>query len=1042
MAAGPVGVSNMLRRIIDYHLDHHWVVVFGLVVLVIAGLNALYQIPIDAFPDLTNNQVTVITEAPGMAPVEVEQLVTFPIESAMMGLPSTEEVRSISKLGLSMVTIVFDDSVDNYFARQLVNERLNEARGRIPAGLEPALGPVATAFGEVYQYTLEGEGYSARELKTLHDWEIKYQLRAVPGVADINTWGGYTRQYEIEVDPYRLRVHGLTLRDVFERVRENNDNFGGGFVEHAFEQYTVRGLGRVRSERDLEAIVLAAHEGTAVYLRDVAEVKIGQMPRQGAVTRGGKGETVSGMVIMLKGQNSKTVIERVKQALEGIRRSLPEGVRIVPFYDQSMVIDGTIRTVRDNLLQGGALVVAILILFLRNIPAALIVAAVIPLSMLVAFLGMRWFGITANLMSLGAIDFGMIVDGAVIMIENYVRRLRGRPNQAVPLTKDESLSLTRSAAHEVSRPILMGVGIIVAVYVPILSLQGLEGRMYRPMAVTVCAALLASLVLTLAVVPSASRLFLGRSTKKSREPYMDRLRGIYRRFLNHALDHRMLVATTGLLLVSSALVSLRFIGTEFMPRLDEGSVLVQTLRLPSISLSESVDIGLKVEKTLLEFPEVTDVVGKLGRPDLATEAMGVYESDVYVNLRPREQWTTADTKEGLIEAMEAELSKIPGAVYNFTQPMAMRLDETISGVRADIAVKIFGPDEQILDRTADEVLRVLGQVTGAADAQKQVFSGAAEWQVVLDRGELARYGLNVSNVRDVVQAAVGGKAVTELIDGRRRFQITVRLPEPYRRNRDALGSVLLAAPAGEQVPLARVAEIRRASGPEVVHREDSQRRIVVQCNVRGRDMGSFVDEAQRRIQAAVDLPTGYYITWGGQFENQQRAMRRLMLVLPAVLLVIFSLLFLTFQSAKQSFLVLLIVPFATVGGVAALWLRGMNLNVSASIGFIAVFGVAVLDGLMMVSTSNSLLEQGHPIRKAVVEGAVMRLRPVLMTSVLASLGFLPMAIATSIGAEVQRPLATVVIGGLVSSTTLTLLLLPALYGWFLPKSRASSLKKV
>ena len=1027
----------MLRRIIDYHLDHPGVVLLGLAVLVAAGLSALYRIPIDAFPDLTNNQVTVITEAPGMAPVEVEQLVTFPIESSMMGLPDTEEVRSISKLGLSMVTIVFADSVDNYFARQLVNERLNQARDRIPAGLEPALGPLATPFGEVYQYTLEGEGYSAMELKTLHDWEISYQLQAVPGVVGINTWGGHTRQYEIEVDPYRLHVHGLTLRDVFERVRDNNDNFGGGFVEHASEQYTVRGLGRVESERDLRTIVLAAHQGTAVYLRDVAEVKVGKMPRQGAVTRDGEGETVSGMVIMLKGQNSKTVIERVKQALGGIGRSLPEGVRIVPFYDQSVVIDGTIRTVRYNLLQGGALVVAILFLFLGNLRASLIVAAVIPLSMLAAFLIMRWFGVTANLMSLGAVDFGVIVNGSVIMVENYVRRLNARPDPHLPLAGAANLGLVRSAAHQVSRPILMGVGIIIAVYVPILSLQGLEGRMYRPMAVTVCAALLGSLVLALAAVPAASRLLLGRTAGKPREPYMDRARQVYGRIVDRALDHRVLVVTAGSLLVAAALGSLRFIGTEFMPRLDEGSVLVQVLRLPSVSLSESVDIGLEVERTLLEFPEVTGVVSKLGRPDLATEAMGIYESDVYVNLKPREQWSTADTKEGLTQAFSAELSTIPGVVYNFTQPMAMRLDETISGVRADVAVKIFGPHEQTLDRSADQVLRVLGQVRGAADVQKQVFSGAAEWQVVVDREELARYGLNVSDVRDVVQAAVGGKPVTAVIDGRRRFQIAVRLPESYRRDRDALGSILLSAPAGEQVSLGRVAEIRRSSGPEVVHREDSQRRIVVQCNVRGRDVGGFVAEAQGRIQAAVDLPAGYYMSWGGQFENQQRAMQRLSLVLPAVLLVIFVLLYLTFQSARQSLLVLLIVPFASVGGIAALWMRGMNLNVSASIGFIAVFGVAVLDGLVMVSTNNSLLEKGRSIREAVVEGAVTRLRPVLMTSVLASVGFLPMATATSIGAEVQRPLATVVIGGLISSTILTLLLLPPLYSWFLPRKRDS-----
>ncbi len=1022
----------MLARFIDFHLDHPLVGLLGVVVLVGAGLNALFRIPIDAFPDLTNNQVTVITEAPGFAPVEVEQLVTVPIESSMMGLPDTEEVRSVSKLALSIVTVVFVDEVDHYFARQLVNEALNAARGRLPADLEPVLGPAATPFGEVFQYTLEGDGYSAMDLKTLHDWDIKYKLRAVPGVAEINTWGGYTRRYEIEVDPERLRARGLKLRDVIEGVRRNNDNFGAGFVEYASEQYTVRGLGRVRDPHDLEAVVLASHEGTAVHLRDVADVTIGHLPRQGAVTRDGKGETVSGMVIMLKGQNSKTVIERIRESIDEIHSSLPESVRFVPFYDQSQLIDGTIRTVRNNLLLGGAMIVVIAFLFLRNARAALIVAAVIPLSMLVAFMGMQWTGVTANLMSLGAIDFGLIVDGAVIMVENCVRHLYSRVDRAKPATAAAMRGLMRSATHEVSRPILMGVGIIIAVYVPILSLQGIEGRMFRPLAFTVCAALAASLALTLMVVPSASRLLLRVPAKRHPEPVMDRVRAIYGRIVNHALDRRILVAGGALLIVVTATGSLAFIGTEFMPQLDEGAILVQTVRLPSIALPDAVEIGLEVERRLQKFPEVTDVVGKLGRPDLATEAMGVYESDVYINLKPRKQWTTAHTKEELTQAMAAELSKIPGVIYNFTQPMAMRLDETVSGIRADVGIKIFGPDERVLERVADEVLHELGSVHGAADVQRQVFFGAAEWHVVLDRVELARFGLDVSGVRDVVQAAVGGKAVSEVIDGHRRFQVAVRLPESYRRDRDALGRILLAAPAGEQVPLSRVAAIRRADGPEVVQREDGQRRLVVQCNVRGRDIGSFAADAQRRIRAAVNLPSGYYIAWGGQFENQQRAMRRLALVVPTVLMVIFGLLFVTFRSYKQSLLVLLIVPFAAVGGVAALWLRGMNLNISASIGFIAVFGVAVVDGLVMVSTTNSLLASGRPIRKAVVEGAVTRLRPVLMTSVLASVGFVPMAVATSPGAEVQRPLATVVIGGLVSSTVLTLLVLPALYGWFLP----------
>ena len=1025
----------MLKRIIDYPLDHPWIVVFGLITLIAAGLQALRILPVDAFPDLTNNQVTVITEAPGLAPVEVEQLVTFPIESAMMGLPDTEEVRSISKFSLSIVTIVFADSVDTYFARQLVNERLIEARNRIPQGLEPQMGPVATAFGEVYQYTLEGEGYTAMELKTLHDWDVKYQLRAVPGVADVNTWGGFTQQFEIMVDPYRLQSHGLTLRDVFERVRDNNTNFGAGFVEHGSEQYAVRGLGRVADKHEIESIVLDAHRGIPIAIRDVAEVRIGSLPRQGAVTRDGEGERVSGMVIMLKGQNSKTVIERVKLALESMRASLPEGVRVAPFYDQSDVIDGTIRTVRDNLLKGGALVAVVLFLFLRQARAAIIVAAVIPLSMLVAFLGMQAFGISANLMSLGAVDFGMVVDGSVIMVENCIRRLRKRrtdPSAAVRGRIEE----LRSAAHEVARPVLTGVAIIIAVYVPILTLQDLEGRMYRPMAVTVCSALLGSLAITLLVVPAASRLLL-RDVKETPEPFLDRIRSIYTRVMERLLNRPVQVVAPALLAVVAAIGSLGFIGTEFMPRLDEGSVLIQTFKLPSISLTESVHIGLDVERTLKQFPEVTSVVTKTGRPDLATEAMGIYESDVYVGLKPREEWTTAVTKEGLIEAMSRKLSRIPGVVYNFTQPMAMRLDETISGVKADVAVKIFGEDETILDRKADEVLRVLAQVPGAADVQKQIFSGAAEWQVHINRTELARYGLNVTDVQDLVQSAIAGKPVTELVEGRRRFPITVRLPEAYRGNRERLGELLLRAPDGEQVPLARVADIRPASGPEVVQREDSQRRIVVQSNVRGTDLGSFVAEARRRIEAEVQLPSGYFIRWGGQFENQQRAMNRLALVVPAVLAIIFFLLFSAFGSMRQSLLVLMIVPFATVGGIGALWLRGMNLNVSASIGFIAVFGVAILDGVVLVSTTNTLLQEGRELKQAVVQAASMRLRPVVMTSLVAALGFLPMATATSIGAEVQRPLATVVIGGLVSSTLLTLLLLPLMFPWFRGNSAAA-----
>ncbi|HET6962186.1 MAG TPA: CusA/CzcA family heavy metal efflux RND transporter, partial [Terriglobia bacterium] len=671
----------MLNHLIDLHLHHRWLVLVGLAGLILLGLWSLSVISIDAFPDLTNNQVVVITEAPGLAPVEVEQLVTFPIEAAMMGLPRTLQVRSISKLGLSMVTVVFEDSVNIYFARQLVNERLQDARSRIPPGLEPSLGPIATAFGELYQYTIEGDRYTAMDLKTLHDWELKYRLRALPGVSEVNSWGGFTQQYHVTVDPIRLRSYGLALRDVFERLRENNQNFGGGFIEHASEQYTVRGLGRARSIPELNQIVLTSHGGTPVYLRDVADVRLGAMPRQGAVTRGAKGETVSGMIIMLKGENGMRVIERVKNRLAEMTRSLPSGITIVPFYDQSVVIDGTIRTVRNNLLEGGALVIVVLFLFLRNVPAALIVASVIPLSMLVGFIGMRIFGVSANLMSLGAIDFGLIVDGSVVMMENFVRRLHQDDLGHGPRHQ------IRSAAHEVARPIVFGIAIIIAVYLPILTLEGLEGRMFRPMAVTVCSALLGSLVLALTAVPAAASLVFRKSLPAHDERQFNKLRKLYSHLLSWALSNRGKVVTGAALLVGAALSSLLFIGTEFMPRLDEGSLLIETRKLPSVSLSESVSISTEIERIIQRFPEVADIVTKIGRPDLATEAMGIYQADVYVMLKPRSQWPDAKTKEQLVETMARELGKFPGVAYNFTQPMAMRLDEVVSGVKADVAVK-------------------------------------------------------------------------------------------------------------------------------------------------------------------------------------------------------------------------------------------------------------------------------------------------------------------------------------------------------------------
>ncbi len=1024
----------MLRRIIDFHLEHRLFVLVGLVAIIAFGVYTMTQIPLEAFPDLTNNQVVVTTECPAMAPAEVEQLVTFPIETALMGLPKTQGIRSVSKLGLSMVTVLFDDSVATYFARQIVNERVQEVRSRLPEGLEPALGPVATAFGEVYQYTLASDRMSPMDLKTQHDWQIRNQLRTIPGVNEINTWGGETQQYHIEVDPARLQSYGLTLRDVYERVRENNANFGGGFIEHAAEQYTVRGLGRTQSMPDLDQIVVLARAGTPVLLRDVAKVTRGPMPRQGAVLRDGKGETVSGMVIMLKGENGKRVIERVKAKLASIR--LPEGVKLIPFYDQSTVIDGTLRTVTKNLFEGGVLVVLVLLLFLGQIRAALVVAAVIPLSMLIGFIGMREFGVSANLMSLGAIDFGMIVDGAVVMMENSVRRLQS--HEKGPLAPLEKV---RSAAHEVARPILFGVLIIIAVYMPIFFLGDLEGRMFRPMAITVCAALIGSLIFALTVVPAATAMIVARKAKPHHDPRWFRLlQNAYAAILRWVMAHRALTLGTSIAVLIMALVSVAWIGTDFMPRLDEGSLLVQTRKLPGISLPESIEISNRVEQVIHRFPEVEGVVTKLGRPDVATEAMGIYEGDVYVLLKPRSEWQ-ARSKDELISKMSAALEKIPGVASNFTQPMAMRMDETISGTKADVALKIFGEDPRTLESLAERALRAISTVPGAADAQMEITTGVAEMRIEVDRPALARYGLNISDIRDVMDAAVGGWYVSDMIEGQRRFAIVLRLPSAYRNTPESLQDLTLSAPGGERVRLGQVARVVVARGPEVISREDGQRRIVVQSNVRGRDLGSFVADAQRKIEGAVPLPPGYSFDWGGQFENQQRATRRLMIVLPASVLIIFGLLFSSFNSVPQALLILLNVPFALVGGIAALWARGLTLNLSASVGFIALFGVAVLNGIVLVSSINGLRASGMRTNEAVFAGCLMRFRPVLMTALVASLGFLPMAVATSTGAEVQRPLATVVIGGLVTATGLTLFLLPILFPWFSPKDPAVAVEE-
>lgn len=1015
----------MLNRIVNFSLDNRWLVLVGLAALLVGGGYVLFHLPIDAFPDLTNNQVVVVTEAPSMSSTEVDELITYPLETALSGLPRIETVRSISKLGLSMITLIFDDSLNQYLARQFVAERLQDARSRLPQDIRPVLGPMATAFGEVYQYTLENKDGSLMDVKTYQDWTLRNALRSVAGVSEVNAWGGQTKQYSIDVDPDALRRYGITVHDIIQRVSENNSNFGGGYIEHAGEQYTVRGIGRATDLADLQNVVLLSRNGVPILVKDVATIKEAPLLRYGA-TLSETHEVVSATVITLKGENGRNAIQRIKDRIAQIH--IPAGYQLRAFYDQSQIIDGTIHTVRKNLLEAGLLVTVVLLLFLGDLRAALIVAMMIPLSMLFGFIGMALFGVSANLMSLGAIDFGMIVDGSVVMIENSVYRLERSRNNRI-------LESVRIASHEVARPILFGVAIIIAVYLPILTLQGLEGRMFRPMAITVCSALLGSLILALTVVPVLSSYCLKiRATHRNfSEQWFTKLRQFYEYTLDIAVRHKWSLLTVAVLLVSTALLSLKFIGTEFMPKLDEGSILITSRKLPGISLTQSIEISKEIAATIRTFPEVTGIVTKLGRPDVATEAMGIYESDSYLQLAPRGKWKCCRSKQELIEKLSSALEKIPGVTYTFTQPMEMRMDETVTGIRGDVAIKIFGGDLKVLDELGKRVLAVISSIPGAAEPQMEVTSGVAELQIDVDRPSLARYGLNVSDVQEIIENLVGGKPVSEMIQGRARFPISVRLSEDLRNDPEALKQLVLRAPGGELIPLDQIAKVRIVRGPEVISRENTQRRIAIQTNVRGTDLGSFVSLAQNKVNSSIQLPAGYEIEWGGQFENQSRANRRLMVVLPASIAVIFALLFATFHSVKQAGLILFNVPFALVGGIAALWARGLNLNLSASVGFIALFGVAVLNGIVLVSHINSLRQKKMEVASAIRQGAADRLRPVLITALVASLGFIPMAVSTATGAEIQRPLATVVIGGLITSTLLTLYLLPVLYPWFSPK---------
>ena len=1016
-----------MQRLIEMSLAHRLVVILLAVLLIGAGWGAFRQLPIDAFPDVTNIQVTVISQAATLSPLEIEQLVTYPIEQSVAGLPHSTEVRSLSKFGLSMVTVVFEDGTDIYFARQLVLERIFTVSGELPEGTQSNLGPISTGLGEVYQYTLESDHRDLMELRSLQDWVLRPILRTVPGVAGVDSFGGHVRQFHVVADPAALRRFGLALEELAAAVAANNGVAGGAFVERGGEQFVVRGDGWVRSAEDLDETVVAYREGVPVLLRQVAEVEVASEIRQGAISRDGQGETVAGIVLMLKGGSGRDVVNGVKEKLEVARQSLPEDVEVVPFYDRDELVRTALGTVEKALLQGAVLVVLVLLFFMGHVRSALLVAIQLPIAALATFLVMNVVGMSSNLMTLSgiAIAIGMLGDGAIVLVENTVRLL-GRDDSA----GRNRTALVQQAATEVARPIVYGVAVIIVVFLPIATLQGLEGKMFAPLAYTISIALGCALLLSMTLIPVLASITLKPAPVfgGGRIPHpADLVRRMYRPHLRWALDHPGVVAAAAVVLLVAAVVIVPTLGTEFLPSMDEGSIVVQPFQIPSVSLTQSLDTVARIEAAIMELPEVVHVVSRTGRSDISSDPMGVGESDTYVILRPRSEWTTAKTKAGLVDAIRQKLVEIPGVEFGYTQPIQMRVDELLSGVKSQIAVKVFGDDLHELAVVGEEIAGVLGDVEGSVDIKVEAVEGLGYLEIEMDRRRLSRLGISVAAVRSLIETAIGGQVVTTVPEGDRRTDVVVRLPRAFTANVDNLRDLPLSTPTGERVLLREVADFEIVEGPAQISREDGKRRVVVELNLVGRDIGGFVAEAQQRLTEEIELPTGYFITWGGQFEQQQRAMARLKMMVPVSLIFIFILLYLNFRDARPVFLILVNIPLALVGGVIGLKLFGMYLSVSASVGFIALFGIAILNGLVMVEFFRTLESEGKPRREAVEEGAEMRLRPVLMTAATTALGLLPMVWASGVGSEVQRPLAVVVVFGVVTSTLLTLMVLPVLY---------------
>ncbi|MCF6157518.1 MAG: CusA/CzcA family heavy metal efflux RND transporter [wastewater metagenome] len=1048
----------MLEKILKFSIRHRWVVLFAVLAVAALGIYNYQKLPIDAVPDITNVQVQINTEAPGYSPLEVEQRITFPIETAMTGMPHLIETRSISRYGLSQVTVIFEDGTDIYFVRQLVNIRIQEVREDLPPGINSIMGPITTGLGEIYMWTVEAEegarkadgtAYTSTDLRTIQDWVIKPQLHTISGVTEINTIGGYEKQYHITPDPEKLISYGLSFHDIVEALVRNNANSGAGYIEHRGEQYLVRSPGQVNNIEEIQQIVVGSRKGIPVYIRNVADVMIGKELRTGAGTENGK-EVVLGTVFMLMGENSRTVSERIAGKMTEINRTLPKGVIAKTVYDRTTLVDKTIHTVKKNLAEGALLVIAILFLFLGNIRAAVITSLIIPLSMLFAITGMVQNEVSASLMSLGALDFGIIVDGAVIIVENCIRRLSEEQHLLGRLlTRKERFEVVFDASKEVRRATMFGELIIIIVYLPILSLTGIEGKMFYPMAFTVIVALIGATILSLTFVPAAVALFLTGGLSEKENFFVRWARKAYIPVLNLAMRNRMFVITSaGIVVILCGLLTTRM-GSEFIPSLDEGDLAIHAIRIPGTSLTQSVEMQHILEKEIRNFPEVENVFSKIGTAEIATDPMPPNVADTFVMLKPQSRWPNPKrSKADVIHELEDHLRKIPGNNYEFTQPIQMRFNELIAGVRADIAVKIFGDDMQVLRETGEKISGVLQRVQGASDVKVEQVTGLPVLTVHLNRKEMARYSLNISDVQEVIEIAIAGKNAGKVFEGDRQFELVVRLPEEVRTDIDALrrlpiplpdiGNAFLtgmlpAAIHGEDsgkpgyITLGSIADLTIIPGPNQISRENGKRRVVVTTNVRGRDIGSFVEEAKQVVAANVTIPLGYWISWGGQFEQMVSARTRLQIVTPIALALIFFLLFTTFGNVKDSFLVFTGVPFALTGGIIALWIRGIPLSISAGVGFIALSGVAVLNGLVMISFINKLRTEGVPLCHSVIQGAITRLRPVLMTALVASLGFLPMATATGTGAEVQRPLATVVIGGIISSTILTLLVLPVLY---------------